>query len=118
MERTYKTWGEKHNFFQNDLCEVSYLELQPQQRCSWHKHQEKYNLFFVVAGTLYIKTEWGVAEVKQGGIFTTRPNEYHEFQTHEQPCSVVEVMYVKYNPEDIEREVIGGPLENTDAKDE
>ncbi len=119
MERTYKTWGEKWNFFQNDLCEVSYLDLRSNQRCSWHRHQEKYNLFFVLTGILYLKTEWGVAEVQQGEIFTTRPGEWHEFQTHEKGCTLIEVMYVVYNSEDIERKTLGGPLENVDAdKDE
>jgi quercetin dioxygenase-like cupin family protein len=68
-------------------------------------------LFFVLTGTLFLKTEWGTAEVQPGEIFTTKPGEWHEFQTHEKGCTLVEVMYVVYNPEDIEREKLGGPLE-------
>ena len=110
MERTHKSWGEKWNLFQNDLCEVSILMLQPNQRCSWHKHAAKFNQFFVIEGTLFIKTETGVAEVRENQIFTTRPDEYHEFQTHDDPAVIQEIMYVKYDPEDIQRETIGGPL--------
>ena len=110
MERTLKTWGEKANIFQNDLCEVSVLELVPNQRCSWHTHQTKWNLFYVVEGQLFIKTDWGVAQVDKGQVFTTRPGEIHEFQTADQPCKVIEVMYVQYDSEDINREILGGEI--------
>ena len=112
MERTYKTWGEKWNIFCNDLCEVSVLKLESHQRCSWHRHQTKYNLFWVISGELRIKTEWGIAIVEHNQAFTTRPGEWHEFQTHDLPTWVIEVMYVHYDPEDIERERLGGPLKD------
>jgi len=110
MERTYKTWGEKWNVFQNDLCEVSILYLKPHQRCSWHKHQTKFNQFFVIEGEIYIKTEWGKSYIEKGQVFTTRPLEYHEFQTADKPAVIQEIMYVKYDPEDIDRQTLGGPI--------
>lgn len=112
MERTHKTWGDKCTTFMNHLDEVSILNLKPKQRCSWHRHQTKFNQFYVISGTLYIKTEWGIAEVKEGNIFTTRPGEWHEFRTGEKPALIQEIMYVKYDPEDIERAKLGGPIEN------
>lgn len=111
MERTRKSWGIKNNLFQNDLCEVSILELEANQRCSWHSHRTKFNQFYVIKGLLYIKLEDGVTEVKPGQIFTTSPGEMHEFQTHELPALIQEIMYVRYDPEDIDREQIGGRLE-------
>ena len=110
MERTRKTWGSKWNIFQNDLCEVSILKLEPHQRCSWHRHKAKSNLFFVISGQLFIKTEWGVEELNENEVFTTHPGELHEFQTRERPANIIEVMYVQYNAEDIQREVLGGPI--------
>jgi len=110
MERTLKTWGEKLLLFKNDLCEVSLLYLVPQRRCSWHDHNTKYNLFFVIDGMINIKTEDGIAKVEKGQIFTTRPGEKHEFQTEDKNATVIEVMYVQYDPEDINREEVGGPL--------
>ena len=112
MERTRKTWGEKFNVFENDLCEVSILKLEPMQRCSWHRHQTKFNQFFVIEGELYVKTEWGVALVSKGEIFTTRPLEWHEFQTRDKCAVIQEIMYVQYDAEDIERDKVGGPLLN------
>jgi mannose-6-phosphate isomerase-like protein (cupin superfamily) len=111
MERTFKSWGTKTNVFLNDLCEVSVLDLSPFQRCSWHSHKTKFNDFYVIRGELFIKTDWGTARVGEGQTFTTRPGEWHEFQTHKTPCLVLETMYVLYNPEDIERKTIGGPLD-------
>ncbi len=111
MERTHKSWGEKENLFQNDLCEVSVLHLSSNQRCSWHKHQSKSNLFYVIEGEVFIKTEWGPALIQKGQTFTTRPGEMHEFQTVDKPSVLLEIMYVKYDPEDIERETLGGPIE-------
>lgn len=112
MERTYKTWGEKWNIFSNDLCEVSILYLKPRQRCSWHRHQTKFNLFFVIKGLIAVKTEDGASEVLPGQIFTTRPGEMHEFQTRQLDSILIEIMYVRYDPEDIEREQVGGGLED------
>jgi quercetin dioxygenase-like cupin family protein len=111
MDRTVKTWGEKWNLFQNDLCEVSYLCLKPHQRCSWHKHQTTFNLFFVISGELYIKMEDDVATVEKYQFFTTKPGEFHEFQTHDQLTKIIEIMFVTYDAEDIERESLGGPLD-------
>lgn len=113
MERTRKTWGEKENIFCNDLCEVSILRLEPMQRCSWHRHQAKYNLFYVQDGAINIQMEDGTVRVNRGQIFTTRPGEWHEFQTGEHPARVIEIMYVKYEAEDIEREKVGGPIDES-----
>lgn len=110
MERTYKTWGEKYELFLNDLCEVNILYLRPKQRCSWHKHTTKFNKFFVVKGEIIIKNQYEDVPVKQGQVFTTVPGEYHEFQTTDFPAVVIEIMYVKYDPSDIQRETLGGPI--------
>jgi len=112
MERTYKTWGEKANIFCNDTCEVSILRLKPHQRCSWHKHQTKFNKFYVLDGILDIKTEWGTTEVLPGQIFTTGPGEMHEFRTRHLDTLAIEVMYVNYDSDDIDRDMEkwGGPI--------
>ena len=112
MERTRKTWGERWLLFKNDLCEISYLELEPNRRCSWHYHKTKFNLFFVTEGELYIKLEDGIAKIEQFQIFTTKPDEMHEFQTHDKPAKILEIMYVQYEAADIMRDPtqLGGKL--------
>ena len=110
MERTRKTWGEKVNIFKNDTCETSVLYLKPNQRCSWHTHQTKFNLFYVLKGELVMKLEDGLSQVLPGQIFTTRPGEFHEFQTRDLDTICIEVMYVQYDSEDIQRKIIGGAM--------
>lgn len=117
MEITRKTWGIKYNIFKNDLNEISFLELEPNRRCSWHSHSTKYNLFFVVEGEVGVKVEYdvdggkresGVTILKRHEFFTVRPEEWHEFQTYSQPAKLIEVMYVQYEDGDIIRKNIGG----------
>jgi len=113
MERTHGSWGGKLNLFRNDLNEVSILSLVPHQRCSWHRHASKYNLFYVLEGELFIKTDKGITQLGKGEFFTTVPNEMHEFQTATLPAEVIEIMYVRYDPNDIERETLGGAVNDT-----
>jgi mannose-6-phosphate isomerase-like protein (cupin superfamily) len=112
VERSHKSWGEKWNLIKSDSSEVSFLDLKSWQRCSWHRHQCKFNLFFVIDGEIFIKTDSGLSKVAKNEIFTTRPGEWHEFQTHELPARIIEVMYVQYQAEDIERKELGGGLEH------
>lgn len=116
MEITRKTWGLKYNIFQNDLCETSILYLEPNRTCSFHTHQTKWNQFFVIEGELGIETEWktdketerGITTINKHEIFTTAPNEPHRFLTFNKPAIIQEIMYVKYDPNDIQRRTIGG----------
>jgi len=119
MEITRKTWGIKYNIFKNDLNEISFLELDPNRRCSWHSHETKYNLFFVAEGEVGIKTEYdidggrkesGVTLLKEHEFFTVSRGEWHEFQTYSGPAKLIEVMYVQYEDKDILRKNIGGLL--------
>lgn len=115
MRREYKSWGVKTTLFRNDLCEVSLLDLNGGQRCSWHRHQAKWNQFYVVSGSLQIVTEEGTATVATGQIFTTNPTQWHEFRTPDGPALVQEIMYVRYDSEDIERKTKGGSIESANS---
>jgi quercetin dioxygenase-like cupin family protein len=91
---------------------VTYLNLIPKQRCSWHKHKHLFNQFFVVEGELGVKTDKGYTSIlKQGENFTVEPGVKHEFQTYDQPAKVIEIAFVKRLGEDIQRDALGGPLE-------
>ena len=111
-ERTYKTWGQRHRLFENDLCEVCYLDLDPYQRCSYHFHASKSNFFFVIAGELTVKTQWGTVVLRENENFTVHPDDKHEFSTGMAPTKIIEVAYVRLDPEDIYRESKGGPIED------
>ncbi len=112
LERIYKTWGQRYRLFENDLNEVCYLDLEPYQRCSYHHHNNKVNFFFVVEGELTIKTEWGTVTLGANEFFTVLPQDKHEFQTGMAPTKVIEIAYVKLDPQDIFRGKLGGPIED------
>jgi mannose-6-phosphate isomerase-like protein (cupin superfamily) len=113
MQVMSKSWGIKTELFKNDLCEVSILNLNEGQRCSWHRHRSKWNQFYVLEGSIEVVTEDGSSKVLRGQIFTTNPLQWHEFRTPYGPALVQEIMYVKYESEDIDRETQGGPLKSS-----
>lgn len=112
VNRSSKIWGVKNNIFGNDTCAVDILNLEPQKRCSWHFHKNKYNLFYCVSGVVFIEVEElgqrREIELKEGQFFTIIPCQNHMFFTKEEPAVLTEVMFVNYDPDDIVRHNVGG----------
>jgi len=118
MEATHGTWGRRIRTFQWDGGITTILFLEPWQRCSWHSHKETWNQFFVVKGEVGIKTDKGyTTNLREGQSFTVEPRVKHEFQTFYDSAIVEEIAFVRYNPNDIDREALGGPLKEG-VKDE
>ena len=109
-ERIYKTWGTREKLHQDDLSETYILDLNPNQRCSYHNHDAKSNFFYVIDGALTVKTEWGKVDLGAGESFTVHPPDMHEFSTGTERTTIIEIAYVKLRPDDINRETIGGPI--------
>jgi len=116
-ERVQKVWGERFKLFENDLCEVCFLDLLPMKRCSWHNHRSKSNFFFVIEGQLGIKTRWGKVILNKNEFFTVHPTDEHEFRTFRMPTKIIEIAWVKLDPEDISRSLLGGELPQWEADD-
>lgn len=118
MSQTHGTWGERVRVFQNDSCLITILRLEGGKRCSWHHHQTAYNKFYVVEGKLLVKTDKGHETlIEEGDVpFVVEPGVQHEFQTPEGPCVLLEIAYVQYKPEDIERERAGGDLPTSEGE--
>lgn len=110
MEQQHGTWGDRLRTFQNNSCLVTILFLKPNKRCSWHSHKTAFNQFTVIEGTLGVKTENGLTKVHPKQCFTVPPGVMHEFQTYDDFTVVEEVAYVEYNENDIDREKLGGAL--------
>jgi len=108
--QTHGTWGERVRVFQNDSCLVTILRLVPGKRCSWHSHKTAYNLFYVTSGRLEVATSLGYSTLIQEGDvpFVAPPGVEHEFRTSSGPCTLLEIAYTQYNPEDIQRVIPGG----------
>lgn len=109
MIRESKVWGERWVIHQDSTHTTNLLRLKQGFRCSWHKHQTKWNLFVVIAGRVGIKTVDGETVLGPGEEFTVAPGEMHEFRVHEDGI-MIEEMYVTYDDNDIERQHVGGKL--------
>ena len=114
MDRQHGTWGERVRTFKTDNCLVTILYLKANKRCSWHKHSTAYNQFFVIKGKLGVRTNIGpeqetdTAIVEEGQSFIVKPGIHHEFITYDEPTTIEEVAYVKYDESDILRTRLGG----------
>ncbi len=112
MERTRKIWGERVLLRKDSTHANSLLSIDPGMECSWHRHQAKFNLFYVISGKVGIVTEepgLGKQETSltAGQCFTTKPGQWHKFVAYEHSL-VIEEMYVDYDEGDIERQTTGG----------
>lgn len=114
MDRELKIWGERWILRRDSTHEISYLNVRQSYRCSWHRHQQKYNLFVVLEGIVRIIVE-ELGEIREitlqeGESFTTKPGQWHEFVGLGVENKMIEEMYVKYDESDIERKILGGKV--------
>ena len=119
MDTQHGTWGERTRVWENPYELHTILSLIPGKRCSWHKHDHSYNMFYVISGELTIKTDIGpgtqrnYTTITQGQSFTVKPGVFHEFRTGDKNTTVYEIAYVKYSEHDIFREQLGGDMGKT-----
>jgi quercetin dioxygenase-like cupin family protein len=110
-----KIWGKNEELFHNDLCSVNILTIRKGGTCSWHYHKAKHNQFTVLSGKLKIHTEIGDFIIESGMNVTVQAGIKHLFQALEE-TKAIEVMYVSYDKNDIERITVGYLDENVIAK--
>ena len=88
-------------------------------RCSKHKHEHKWNEFYVGKGRLDIvvfKKDYGLTDtttLAAGDFTTVRPGEYHYFLAAEDTLAF-EVYYPELLSEDIIRENVGAAVEGAE----
>jgi len=107
-----KVWGTTDDFFANAIVSAHYLEIKKGGYCSKHKHQHKYNQFYVISGKLEI-TIWrdrGLKDttiLEEGDSSAVPPGFYHKFRALEE-TQCVEIYQVILQEPDIERCDHGG----------
>lgn len=101
-----KIWGTNNEIYCNDLCSVNILEVKKGGTCSVHTHITKHNVFHVISGQLKIKTDKGNSILSPGHSFTVFAGTEHQFQALEDTVAI-EVMFVKYDSQDIQRRSVG-----------
>jgi quercetin dioxygenase-like cupin family protein len=116
-----KQWGFTTQVLQTQFCEVHALEIIPNAYCSKHKHNHKYNLFYVISGELIIKVwkgDQGLVDetlLQKGEWTIVKPGDYHQFETRSEGCECLEVYFPEGISEDIVRETVGGLKTKTDT---
>lgn len=109
-----KCWGVTELLQKTPTIEVHRLAIEPNSRCSMHKHLYKHNSFYVATGRLFIETEKNayaltdVTELGPGDFTTVAPNEFHRFVTKDEGCTGIEFYFTEPLSEDIIRKDVGG----------
>ena len=114
MEVQGKVWGETRCIFNNDSTEVHRIVGKLGGYCSKHKHQHKYNKFFVERGRLKIKVwknDYDLVDetiLGPGQATTVKPGEYHMFEVLEDDTIAYEIYWTVLDTSDIVRDNHGG----------
>lgn len=117
MEIQGKVWGSTSMLFCKNNVELHRIQGHKDGYCSKHKHEHKYNMFFVERGTLVIEIwkEYKLVDetiLRAGDSCTIAPGQYHKFTVLEEGTVAFEIYWVKLSQNDIVRDEVGGINEN------
>lgn len=112
-ETKAKIWGQTRPLFLLNNVEIHRIETHIKgASCSVHKHDHKYNYFFVESGKLKIKVwqnDYDLIDettLEPGQYITVAPGVFHQFFVVE-PGVAFEIYYVKLLEDDIVRKTVG-----------
>ena len=113
LHKQGKVWGETQPLFNKNNVEIHRIDINSGGYCSKHKHEFKYNCFYVEKGRLKI-TAWkddydliDVTILESGQATTVPPGEYHTFTALDDTVCY-EIYWVELSSKDIVREDHGG----------
>lgn len=107
-----KIWGSKIRLIETSTVVVDLLTLEENSFCSWHYHDFKYNMFFVLEGTIDIKLENRIETLNMHDYYIVEPKMRHQFIARTN-SKMLEIMYTKpVLEQDIIREIQGGKIIN------
>jgi mannose-6-phosphate isomerase-like protein (cupin superfamily) len=107
-----KVWGVTELIESNPSLEVHRIEVKRGGKCSKHKHQHKWNGFFVESGSLTIrvwKNDYDLVDeitLRAGQYTKVAPGEYHQFEANG-PTVAFEIYWTQFDSNDIIRETVG-----------
>lgn len=114
--KTGKVWGQTIELLKTPLIEVHHILVNAGCVCSMHKHEFKWNMFYVISGELAIevrKNDYDLVDttiLRAGEWTSVRPNEFHRFRSLD-AVEALEIYYLEPLAPDIIRENVGGILE-------
>lgn len=112
MEKQGKIWGITQSLFLKNNVEIHRIEVNKDGYCSKHKHDYKYNCFFVERGQLKISI-WkndGLVDktiLSDQETLTVPPKWYHMFEAIKDTIAY-EIYWTEIDAKDITRENCGG----------
>ena len=113
MQIQGKIWGQTQTLFQKPNFEFHRIEVNKGSFCSTHKHNNKFNSFYVESGQLKItihQTDYGLVDdtiMKMGDLTIVKPGLFHSFEAIENTVCF-EIYWTELDHNDIQRENVGG----------
>ena len=120
VTRRSKAWGFNQAVHQNDSFELHHAFIHSDGYSSCHYHKNKYNLFYVLYGTLMVHFYGDEVSANNGAIaysvtlepgdkLVVPPKVWHRFQALNEYVDLLEAYWVhSVDPEDIVRKDVGG----------
>lgn len=108
-----KVWGHTRELFNRNNVEIHRIEVAQDGFCSKHKHEHKWNMFYVEEGTLFVevwKKDYDLCDtttLSAGENMAIAPGEYHRFKALTD-VTAYEIYWVQLDQSDIARETVGG----------
>lgn len=108
-----KVWGHTRALFAKSNVEIHRIDVAEGGFCSKHKHEHKWNMFFVERGTLFLevwKKDYDLCDtttLSSGESMAVAPGEYHRFRALTDVVAY-EIYWVELSANDIARENVGG----------
>jgi mannose-6-phosphate isomerase-like protein (cupin superfamily) len=108
-----KVWGVTETVLKKTNLHIERLIIEPFKRCSMHKHERKWNGFYVASGRLLIEVQksYGLTdttELTQGEFMAVPPGEFHRFVTADEGAIGIELYWPDDLSDDIVRQDVGG----------
>ena len=112
-----KIWGNTELIHANGALEFHRIEFNAGYKCSEHKHQWKWNGFFVEKGEMLVRV-WQNEEQEglvdetylgPGDFMQVKPGKFHQFEGVEDGIAF-ELYWAEFNHDDIQRRTIGSEV--------
>tara|TARA_R110000765_G_scaffold300733_1_gene395273 strand:- start:118 stop:477 length:360 start_codon:yes stop_codon:yes gene_type:complete len=116
MIKQGKVWGNTQSILSKNNVEMHRIKIDAGGYCSKHKHEHKYNAFFIEKGRLKItiwKNDYDLIDetiLSDQELSIVNPQEYHMFEAIEDTIAY-EIYWTEISPSDIIRENHGGQRE-------
>jgi len=115
LNKQGKVWGTTQQLFGKNNVSIHRIDVNAGGFCSKHKHEHKWNYFYVEVGELTVsvwKNDYDLVDkitLQEGEGIHIKPGEFHMFENNSRNNTIVyEIYWTELNESDIVRENVGG----------